>query len=73
MATHPIVSNNFPLIVAAGATICLTAVAIVMAEVGGAGIVTFAVLRSLLVVVQGLVVVGLVYGADRQLRLARAQ
>ncbi|HTI51088.1 MAG TPA: hypothetical protein VL475_09055 [Planctomycetaceae bacterium] len=73
MITLPIVQNRFPLIVAAGAAVCLTAVAIIGAEIGGAGIVAFAVVRSLLVVVQGLVLVGLVYSADRRLRLARAQ
>jgi hypothetical protein len=73
MATHPLVDHPFPWIVAAGTGICLTAAAVVAAEAVGAGIVTIVVLRSLLLVVQGIVLVGLVYDTDRRIRRARGQ
>jgi hypothetical protein len=73
MATQSIAGNRFPWMVAAGAGVCLAAVAVVAVEASGAGIVAFVVLRSLLVVAQGLVVVGLVYNANRRVQLARAR
>lgn len=73
MATHSLLGSRFPWIVAAGTGICFTAVAVVAAEALGAGIVAVVVLRSLLVVVQGLVLVGLVYDTDRRIRRVRVQ
>lgn len=73
MTIRPIIARaGFPLMVVAGATVCLAAVVIVGPEIGAAGLIGIVAVRSLLVIVQGLVLVGLVHNADRNLRVVRA-
>ena len=73
MTIQPIIARaGFPLMVVAGATVFLAAVAFAP-EIGGAGLIGVVILRSLLVCVQGLVLVRFVHNTDQSLRVMRAR
>jgi len=72
MTLQPIIARaGFPLMVVAGATVFLAGVAIAGPEIGAAGVIGIVALRSLLVLIEGLVLLGFVHNADRNLRAAR--
>lgn len=70
MTIPPISNAGLPLMIAAGAAVGLAAVLLAGPEFGAAGLIVIVAARSLLVVLQGVLLVGMVEQAGRQVQTA---
>ena len=70
MTIRPITNAGLPLMIVAGAAVGLATLVIAGPEFGAAGLIVLVAARSLLVMLQGLMLVGLVEQAGRQVQPA---